>query len=107
MNLTPRQIQILRWLDENPSNRARWVVNGREPKGSEGPDKWTHMEISGPAGSIMVAVADNKALQGLYDGCPTPDKIYGLNDAGRAALADSIEPQVSAAHGNEDSKAVS
>lgn len=90
MALTLRQIQILRWLDENPSNSAGWTVNGREPKAKEGPDTWTHMKIEGPTGSILIAAEDNEALHELIIGCPTGDKIYGPSEAGKAAIAETI-----------------
>jgi hypothetical protein len=83
--LTDRQIQILRWLDDNPSDQARWLVNGKDPKG-EHPSAWTHMEVSGPTGSILIASADNKALQGMLVGCPSRDKIYGITPEAKASL---------------------
>ena len=85
--LTPRQIQVLRWVDENPSTRSRWLVNGREPRGGEGPEKWSHMEISGPTGSIIVAAEDVKATTPYRTACPNKDTMWGLNEAGRAALS--------------------
>jgi hypothetical protein len=84
--LTPRQKQVLRWLDENPSTRSRWLVNGRNPRASEGPDKWSHMEVSGPNGSIMIAAADIEATRPYKTICPSPDKMWGINDAGRLAI---------------------
>lgn len=84
--MTPRQLQILRWLHDNPSSRARWLVNGKEPK-NEHPDKWTHMEVAGENGSILIASEDNKALHDYIVGCPSHDKLYGPSERGLAALA--------------------
>ncbi len=83
--MTPRQVQILQWLRDNPSNSSRWLVNGK-PIRNQPPEKWTHMEVAGDSGSIRIASDDVKALRGLITGCPTPDKIYGVSDLGLAAL---------------------
>ena len=85
--LTPRQIQILRWLDENPSHKAGWTIDGRQPKSGESHKLWNVMVVEGKNGSIHIALADSKALYSYITGCPTPDKIYGPNEAGKAALA--------------------
>jgi hypothetical protein len=83
--LTPSQLRVLRWVDENPSNQSEWLVNGKPAKGP--PDKWNQFKISGPAGSIILAAEDMKALKGCFDHCMTPDKMYSLSDAGRLALS--------------------
>lgn len=88
-DLTPRQIQILRWLDENPSHYAGWTIDGREPKARENHKDWNVMVIKGKNGSIHIALEDNKALHDYITGCPSPDKIYGPSEAGKAALAAS------------------
>jgi hypothetical protein len=86
MMLTPRQIQILRWLDENPSHKAAWLVDGHEPRKGESHEQWNQFKIEGCTGSILVALADNKALHDFIVGCPTPDKIYGPNEKGKQIL---------------------
>jgi hypothetical protein len=83
--MTPRQVQVLQWLRDNPSDRAGWLVNGK-PVRNEPPEKWTHMEVAGESGSIRIASDDMRALRGLVTGCPSPDKIYGVSDLGLAAL---------------------
>jgi hypothetical protein len=90
--LTERQLQVLRWLDENPSNRSRWLVNGRDVRGRDKPEDWSHMEISGPNGSIIVAAADVKALALYRIASPSPEKMWGPNEKGRAALTASRTP---------------
>lgn len=84
--LTPRQIQVLRWLDENPSHRARWLVRGKAPTGRDSPDKWDAMEISGANGSIRIAEKDLRAIDGLKTINPSPDKMFGITDAARALI---------------------
>lgn len=94
MNLTPRQIQVLRWFDENPSTMSRWTVNGRDIKPRDKPDTWTHMEISGAQGSILVAFADLQAIGPFRTLTPSSDKMYGVNERGREAIAAALKPEV-------------
>lgn len=87
MELSPRQIQILRWLDENPSNRSEWTINGRSLRAKDKFEDTNVLVVSGPTGSIHIAVADNKALHDYITGCPAPEKIFGPNDLGKSELA--------------------
>lgn len=85
--LTPRQIQILRWLDDNPTNGAQWLVDGK-PIRRQPSSKWNMWEISGPNGSIRMSLADNKALRGyLGTGGYRSGKLFEPNEMGKAAIA--------------------
>lgn len=86
-SLTPRQFQILQWLDENPSNRSMWTINGRELRAKDKFKDTNVLVVSGKTGSIHIAKEDNKALRGYITGSPAPDKIFGPNGRGKAALA--------------------
>lgn len=85
--LTPRQIQILRWIDENPVTRARWLVNNREPSNSEPPHKWNVFEMSGRNGSIRVKMEDHVALHVFKTFSPSPETMFGITDEARAIIA--------------------
>lgn len=89
--LSSRQLKILRWLDENPSYRARWLVNGRAPKPTDTPDMWDAMEIAGERGSIRIDAADLDALRDLKTVSPSPDKMYGITDEARALIAKAAQ----------------
>lgn len=86
--LTPRQMQVLRWLDENPSSSSSWTVDGRPLRSREPFDKTNVMVVSGKQGSIHIAKADVRAIGDYIVGCPTLDKIFGPNERGKAALAE-------------------
>jgi hypothetical protein len=85
--LTDRQLQVLRWFNENPSTCSRWLVNGRDPRASEGPDKWSHMEVSGANGSIVIRTEDWQATKPYRSVCPSHDKMWGINEKARAVLS--------------------
>lgn len=85
-DLTTTQLAALRWMRDFPSNAAEWLVDGKRSRAGQKPGAWNMMELSGPQGSIRIKIADWKALHGLFDGCPSPDKIYGPNAAGLDAL---------------------
>lgn len=86
-SLTPRQIQILRWLDENPSNYSMWTINGRQLRAKDKFEDTNVLVVGGRMGSIHIAKEDNKALRGYIVGSPSLDKIFGPNARGKAALA--------------------
>lgn len=86
MNLTESQLRAMRWINENPSTRAAWTVDGK-PIRKQKPETWNKMEISGAHGSILVDAADLKAIGPFIVHCVAPDKMYGLNAAGLAAIA--------------------
>jgi hypothetical protein len=89
-NLNQDQLRALRWMQENPSNESEWLVDGKPIK-RQPPEKWNQFRISGPAGSIVIKGADMKGLKGYFDSCPTPDKMYAPNEAGRSALAHALQ----------------
>lgn len=84
--LNEAQIRALRWMNENPSWESEWMVDGKPIK-RQPPEKWNQFKIAGPAGSIIIAADDMKGLKDYIIGCPSPDKMYGLNEAGIAAIS--------------------
>lgn len=87
MTLTDAQARAMRWINEYPSTRAAWTVDGK-PIRKQKPEKWNVMEIGGAAGSILIAAEDLKAITPFVEHCTAPDKMYSLNAADRAALAE-------------------
>ena len=84
--LNQDQIRALRWMHENPSWESEWLVDGKSIK-NQRPEKWNQFKIAGPTGSIIISAADMKGLKNFITGCPTPDKMYGPNEAGMAAIS--------------------
>lgn len=84
--LTDSQLNVLRWLRDNPSNHGEWTVNG-EPIRRQHPDTWNLLVISGPTGNVNITARDNEALHRYVTAGPSPNKLYGPNEAGLAALA--------------------
>lgn len=84
MALSETQHAALVWINIFPCTKAGWRRNGKSAYGP--PEKWNGMELSGSQGSILVHVTDWEAIRGFLDCMPAPNKIYGLNAAGRAAL---------------------
>lgn len=89
---TSAQLAALRWLHDFPSNKAGWRRNGRSAYGDS--RKWDAMKVEGYRGSIVIQAEDWRALSGLIDGCPSPDKIYGPSAEGRELL--KMKPRVEA-----------
>jgi hypothetical protein len=87
--LTAVQLRALAWIDGFPCHEAEWRTGNKPAKGA--PENWDRMRLSGPDGSIVIMLADWRALNGLLDPAPfgARNKIYVLSDAGRAALADA------------------
>lgn len=78
--LSSRQKYVLRWLNSHDTYKASWS------------DKPGHMTIRGHHCSISIAEMDWHALRGLITSLPVPSKIFGLSEAGRAALAKGDTP---------------
>lgn len=83
--LNEDQLRALRWMHENPSEQSEWLVDGKPIK-RQPPEKWNQFKISGPKGSIIISSDDMKGLRNYIIGCPSPEKMYGLSDAGLIAL---------------------
>jgi hypothetical protein len=100
--LSEDQFEALRWVGRNRSTKSEWTTNGKTAKG--GPENWTHMRISGPSGSILVAKADLRALKDLMVCGPLkgPDaSIHAVSEAGKSVLARGYQPS-SISEGGEE-----
>lgn len=88
--LTPEQRRALEWIRDNDHHKAEWLLaSGKRPRAKDGPEKWVIMELAGSGGSIRIPAEVMAATCDMITPIGSRTRIYGLSDAGRAALAQS------------------
>lgn len=90
--LTAEQRRLLTWIRDTPHHIAGWKVLDqktgkiRDPKGKEGRDKWSHWELSGQAGSIVVTADVQKSCLPFFKANYGDGPMWVLTEAGNSAL---------------------
>lgn len=86
VRLTDAQRDFLNWLNTQPNHEAEWTRDGKRT--SRGPEFWTHLKVSGPTGSWVIAKDQLWPIAELYGPAQFGSgNVYALTNAGRAALA--------------------
>lgn len=79
INMTRRQLESLRFMQENHISRARWMPPG-DPRNA------THMEVGAGRRRKLISRDDLDAIRPFYDIGPYGNRMFVPNDAGIAAL---------------------
>jgi hypothetical protein len=66
--LTRAQITALRWINDFPHTRARWMRNGKDAYGP--PETWDQYELSGSQGSLRISALDQEAIRPFVEPAP-------------------------------------
>lgn len=79
--LTRKQIDALRFMQENSISRAGWKPSGH-------PREATHLEVGAGSRRKRIHRDDLDAIRPFYDVGPYGNRMFVPNEAGRAAISE-------------------